>query len=442
MELTSRACLLLLLLPLGYLTWFEVMAAPALAASPDNPRNQEDLRLRGGFVDRNGEWLGRTEKVLDAIRRVYPAGRLTGHPIGYWHRRYGKAGLELQEDARLKGPGVPTNPLMAIRNIEGYSVAGPDAVLGLDVRLQRVAAEALGDRRGAVVALDVDTGDILVSLSSPEFDPNHLESSWARLNVDPASPLIDRVSDGYYPPGSVFKLLTLAAGLESGTVRPDDTYFCPGYLDVDGYRLHCNQGEAHGRVTVARALAESCNVTFAQMALKEGPDVFSDMLQRLLPEAHLKKPSTRTELAQEGFGQGALGVAPLDVARLVGVVARGGRSIDPRLVTAWRGLDTEEVPEVESRQLLKPETAASITRMMEGVVESGTGTAARIPGVRVAGKTGTAENPHGAPHAWFAAFAPADHPRVVVVALVENGGYGGDVAAPIVRQVLQAALIK
>lgn len=441
LALASQVCLLLLLVPLGYLTWFNLGPAPALAASRNNPRNQEDLRMRGGFIDRRGAWLGRTVQDDGGVRRFYPQGPLTCHTVGYCNPRYGEAGLEATLDARLRGPGLPQSPVQALRNLRGHPLEGPAAVLTLDTRLQKLGAHLLAGRRGAIVALDPTTGDILASVSEPGFDPDRLDETWATLSTDPRSPLVDRVSDGYYPPGSVFKLLTLCAALQDGVVQAGDTFYCPGYLDVGSYRLHCNNGEAHGTISLSRALAESCNVTFAQVALRLGAERFTQAMHDLLPGARLAGPATQTELAQMGFGQGSLGVSPLQVAGLVATIANRGVPVVPRLVRAWKSGEETTAVEVElGHPVLRPEVAETVTAMMRSVVSSGTGTAARLDKIDVAGKTGTAENPHGPPHAWFVAFAPASAPKVVVVVLVENAGYGGDVAAPIARQMIEAAL--
>jgi peptidoglycan glycosyltransferase len=428
----------LLLLPLAWLSRFTLVAASPLSTRADNPRHGEDLRLRGSMVDRRGVCLARTAGIES---RTYPAGELTCHTVGYWNVRFGQAGLEDMLAPRLRGLGPPTDPVMALHNILGQPLEGPAAVLTLDMRLQKLAATLLGARRGAIVALDPRNGDVLASVSWPRFDPNHLADHWEALQHDPNAPLVDRVAQGSYPPGSVFKLVTLACGLQTGVVHPSDTFDCPGYLDVGGYRLHCNQGEVHGHVDVSQALAESCNVAFATMALRLGAERLTQTMRDLLPAAAVVIPHGDADLAQMGFGQGPLSLSPLEVAQVVATIANQGHPVKARLVRGWttRGRTTAEtVPSYPA--VLRPDVVATMTSMMVGVVDHGTGTAARLPGVQVAGKTGTAENPHGPPHAWFAAFAPAEAPRIVVVVLIENGGYGGDVAAPVARQIIQTAL--
>ncbi|MHB2021048.1 MAG: FtsW/RodA/SpoVE family cell cycle protein, partial [Candidatus Xenobia bacterium] len=265
---TSKVFAAALLLPLVYLTWFNLGPAPALAASTDNPRNLEDVALRGRIVDRRGVPLALTR----GHRRLYPMGAMAVHPVGYWNVRYGLSGLEASQDAALRERGLPRDPMAAAHTMLGQPLSGQDVPLTLDNRLQQVAWDALGDRRGAVVALNPESGEILASVSRPAFDPNALDRIFPSLLKDPDSPLVDRALDGAYPPGSVFKVLVLSAALRDNVVQPQDVFSCPGYLDVGGYRIHDNAGEVHGSVTVARALEESCNVTFGQIARKRGPE--------------------------------------------------------------------------------------------------------------------------------------------------------------------------
>jgi peptidoglycan glycosyltransferase len=289
----------------------------------------------------------------------------------------------------------------------------------------------------------------------PSYDPNNFDSEFASLNGDPSSPLLDRAIDGLYPPGSTFKIFTAASALEAGTVTMGSHFDDPGYLTVGDFTLHNDETEATGYADLTTAFALSSNVDFAQIALKMGTSTFYDALAKWgignsldfqLPAETDRVPERSTivpgELAQMGFGQGALLMTPLRMALITSTIANGG--IEPRPYIVRQIVRNGTVASVsDAGTLASPvsaDTAANVKNMMIAVVQRGTGTVARLPNVAVAGKTGTATNPHGRAHSWFVCFAPADHPRVAVAVIVENGGYGAAVAAPIAREVLRVAL--
>jgi penicillin-binding protein A len=267
--------------------------------------------------------------------------------------------------------------------------------------------------------------------------------------------LLNRALDGLYPPGSTFKIFTAAAALDSNTVSLGSHFDDPGYLTIGDFVLHDNESESTGYADLTTAFALSSNVDFAQIALKMGVDTFYDYLQRWgigetldfqLPAESDRVPAKSTivpgELAQMGFGQGALLMTPLQMALLGATIANGGGEPRPYIV---RQVVRDGNPATISNGAtladpVSPETAAKVTQMMVAVVQRGTGTPAQLPHVAVAGKTGTATNPRGRSHSWFVAFAPAAQPRVAVSVVVENVGYGATYAAPIVRDVLRAAL--
>jgi peptidoglycan glycosyltransferase len=309
--------------------------------------------------------------------------------------------------------------------------------------------------RAAGVALDPRTGAVLALASVPSYDPNALNDEFSSLLQDPGAPLLDRAIDGLYPPGSTFKIFTAAAALDGHTVRMDSHFEDPGYLTIGDTTLHDNEGEATGYTDLTTAFALSSNVDFGQIALKLGVDGFYEYLRRWgigdsldfqIPAQASRVPPQAGivpgELAQMGFGQGALLMTPLQMALIGATIANGGDEPRPYIV---RQVVRDGVPATVSATstLANPvsgETAANVTAMMIAVVQRGTGTPAQLPHVSVAGKTGTATNPLGRSHSWFVAFAPADHPRVAVAIVVENVGYGATYAAPIARDVLRTAL--
>jgi peptidoglycan glycosyltransferase len=296
---------------------------------------------------------------------------------------------------------------------------------------------------------------VLALASVPSFDPNGLDRSFSSLNSNPKSPLLNRAIDGLYPPGSTFKIFTAGSALEAGTVTMDAHFDDPGYYVIGDFTLHDNEGEATGYQNLTTAFALSSNVDFAQIALKMGTGLFYQYLDKWnigasldfqIPAETDRVPDKASvvpgELAQMGFGQGALLMTPLQMALITATVANGGNMPRPYIVRqiVRDGSAASVTPSGNLASPISADTATNVKNMMVAVVQRGTGTVAQLPNVQVAGKTGTATNPHGAAHSWFVCFAPADRPRVAVAVIVENGGYGADVAAPIARSVLREAL--
>jgi peptidoglycan glycosyltransferase len=309
--------------------------------------------------------------------------------------------------------------------------------------------------RGAVVVMDPRSGAILAAVNRPTFDPNQLAAQWKTLRANPAAPLLDRAVAGLYPPGSTFKMMTASAALDSGTVVPSDTFTDPGYYQIGTFRVQNDKHEVTGTQNLVNAFALSSNVDFAQIGLLLGLDGFYEYLRRFhvgddpqlaIPAARDDVPAKETvspsELAQMSFGQGGLAVTPLRMALIASTIADNGVLMRPQLVKEFRpqGGHRLAIPPSVWERVLSPTTADEMRTMMIAVVRNGTGTAARIPGVTVAGKTGTGTHIGAPPDAWFVCFAPAENPRLVVAVIVEDAGYGGAVAAPIARDILTAAL--
>jgi penicillin-binding protein A len=332
---------------------------------------------------------------------------------------------------------------------------GAEVVTTLDVVLQRDLASALARHaRAAGVVLDPRSGAVLALASTPGFDPNALDRDWNRLRTDPASPLLDRSTSGLYPPGSTFKIVTAADALAAETVTPATTFVDTGGFTVGGFTVRNDESEATGTQDLTGAFALSSNVDFARIALGLGVDRWFDDAARWgfgqpldfdLPAARDHLPDraevTPSVLAQLGFGQASLLVTPLRMALVAATIADDGVTPRPYLVRSVAGSETTLATHPERlAQPIDAATAHIVRDMMVAVVRRGTGTSAALPNVTVAGKTGTATNPHGLPHSWFVAFAPADAPRAVAAVVVENAGYGAAVAAPIVRDLLRVAL--
>jgi penicillin-binding protein A len=476
------AFIALFVLLFGAVNYIQVYAASDLANNPANQR----LLLQEYNVHR-GQILARDERTILATSRatkeklkylrVYPRASLYAGVTGYYSVVFGRYGLEQSQNEWLAGRASELLPQNLVEEILGRDKRGATVVTTIDPKLQRVAARQLGRLPGGVVALDPTTGEILAMVANPSYDPNDLAShdlkqvraARATLLKDPDKPLLSRAAQELFPPGSTFKLVTAAAALENG-MKPDTKFPNPPALKLPTttHELH-NFGGEHclggaAQLTLAQALEVSCNVVFGQIGLKLGAEKLVEQAQRFgfdqkvpleIPFATGRIPPVKDfanalpAVAFSAIGQQSVGANPLQMALVGAAIANGGVEMEPRLVKEIRDPSGRVIKSFGPKQWGRPisgATARQLTQMMIKVVESGTGTAAQIPGVTVAGKTGTAETTSGNPHAWFVCFAPAENPRIVVAVMVLNGGSlgseatGGHVAAPIARAVVRAAL--
>jgi peptidoglycan glycosyltransferase len=463
--------------------YLQVFAADDLANNPANKRLllQEYDVQRGQILARDGSTVLAVSRPTQGelkYRRAYPQGELFGQVTGYYSVVFGRSGLEASFNDYLAGRAAELLPQKLVDEILGRPKRGASIVTSISPTLQQVARERLGSLPGAVVALDPRTGEILAMYADPGFDPNPLAShdpgvvraAWDRLNADPAKPLISRAVQELFPPGSTFKLVTAAAALENG-MRPDTridnppTYTPPQTVnEIENFGGdHCLGGAS--QITLAQAFQVSCNVTFAKIGVEFlGQENLVDQAERFglngdidfdIPFAEGQIPPAESfrddqpGLAFSAIGQQSVATNPLQMALIAGAIANGGVQMRPRLVVEVRDPSGRVVanfgPDVWGEPISE-QTAAQLTQLMVATVEQGTATAAQIPGVQVAGKTGTAQHPGGDPHAWFVSFAPANAPQVAVAVVVLNGGdlgseaTGGRVAAPIAKAVLEAAL--
>lgn len=426
---------------------------------PDNPATQ---RVRGRILDRHGVVLAADDPDRP-LRRRYPLGAATGHLVGYLDPKYGMTGVEAAEHPYLEGTttATPEEKERFNRNLlqRDGQLLGNDLTLTVDARLQQEAARLLSGRRGAVVVLDPRRGDVLALASAPAFDPNRLTPDL--FAADPVrSPLLNRALQGLYPPGSSFKIVVAALALEKGV---DVQFDCPasGFVPAPGqaairdheYYEAQRRGRAwggHGRLGLGRALAKSSNVYFAQLGAHLGLSALAQQAARfqfnqtvtLLAGSANElrfKPGTLPDLkagdrgaaAQIAIGQGSLLASPMGMAMAAAAIANEGRMVKPRLTT--------RTPPELLAGCTSPSAARRLRTLMRSVVTDGTGRGADVPGLQVAGKTGTAQTPRGDDHAWFVALAPADKPVLVVAVLVEHGGYGAAAAVPVAAGLLKKA---
>ncbi len=399
--------------------------------------------------------------------------------------KIGFSGLERSYEEELRGEkGAryelvnPLGMLMGKYN-EGKSdipsVKGNDLYLTIDAHLQQLAENLLRatGRSGAVVAIDPSTGGVLALCSEPDFDLDILngktrKKEWAEIALSPEKPLFNRAIQAVYPPGSTYKMVLAIAGLEEGVIKPENTILCTGGWNFGGRVFHCHGGHAHGIVNLKKAIIESCNIYFYQLMLKVGLDTWDKYgkmfgfgqqegidlpgeRKGLLPTTDYYNKRygegrwTRGYLVSLGIGQGELGATPLQLANYAATIANNGTWHEPHIVRGYRDTRTGIYVPIDhaSRTLpVSKQTFGIIKEAMQGVVMQGTGTLAQIPGITVAGKTGTAQNPHGKDHAWFICFAPVENPKIAIAVLVENAGFGGSISAPIAREMMNYYLVE
>ncbi|MHB9023402.1 MAG: penicillin-binding protein 2 [Armatimonadota bacterium] len=414
--------------------------------------------------------------------RRYPSGSLAAHLLGFLREvdpdelairknqgyhpgdRIGKAGLERAFEENLRGmEGRDEVEVDAagrvLRKLSSrLPQPGKTLTLTLDLIIQQAAEEGLAGHRGAVIALDPSSGAILALANAPTINPNimsgrlspALHRQWRESGAE-----FCRATAGLYPPGSVFKIITATAALEEGKLKPTDYFYCDGSYKT----IHCWKRAGHGALPLTEAIAQSCNVAFMKIAERAGINPLAAMARRfglgepvgfgLLPEnaGIVPDPAWSRRVAhrrwevgdtlQVGIGQASLQITPMQSARIAAAFANGGLLVHPYVVTDDGGVLQETKPPQPIG--LQPATIKTVTRGLRAVV--GEGTAKQLdPSLRISGKTGTAQNPRGNDHAWFVGFAPAERPIIAVAVLVEYGGHGGAVAAPIAERVIRAAL--
>ncbi|MCL1790555.1 MAG: penicillin-binding transpeptidase domain-containing protein [Peptococcaceae bacterium] len=451
----------------GGLVYWQIAKADDLLAHPSNVRlaiYSEGIQ-RGGIYDRNGKVLAISKVATDIdgtikYERSYPYEDMCEPWLGFVSAKYGSTGLESIREKTLLGlTGGPWLDMLK-REFSDH-MKGYDVVLTVDAGLQKVAAEALKGKVGSAVVLDPKTGAVLALVSSPSFDPNSLEENWDGIITRENSPMVNHAF-GLFPPGSVMKIMSSAA-LFSTEIDTGALYHCSGSTVVNGQTISEQNANGHGWVNYDLALAYSCNTYFAekglqagQEALKRTTDDFGFGAQIPFDLPVNRSAIVRTAfpgdsmsdnlLASSYFGQGEVMVSSFHMALVVAAVANEGKMMSPYLVERVLGFNQMPIEVSEPkvwRQPLSPDQANKIKGAMIVAVKEGTAQNGRIPWVTVAAKTGSAE-PGGATeaHAWYAAFAPAENPQVVVVVLVENGGSGGQTAAPIGKKIMEEALTK
>jgi peptidoglycan glycosyltransferase len=449
----------------GVLAYWQVYAREPLTTDPANSLQSQRAQdsPRGLILAGDGETeLARSVEEDDgSYTRVYPEGPAYSHVVGYWSPRYGASGIEVAQTNNLSGSGEPETLDEVMNQIRGGPEAGNDVELTLDPELQRLAYEQLASSktgRGAAVAVNPKNGEVLALASYPSYDPNDLDETFPKLSEDPNSGLLSRATQGLYPPGSTFKVITAAGALQAGA-DPTDKFKDTGTYETPGYDVYNYKGRVYGNVTFTEAMVYSINAIFARLGYEYAGgeklgqlaqdfgfgDTYEDFPLPIRPSSMGDLPPEQWAqglVAQLSFGQGPATSHPFQMALVTATIANDGTMMEPRLVREVRSPDgviiDKPTPRVRKR-VLDQETAQTINDMMQHVVAD-LEIDALIPGVKVAGKTGTAEAPPDELHSWFISFAPADDPRIAVAVIVENGQEGYRAALPIARSMMEAYL--
>ena len=449
---------LLFLGAIAYLGYFYAAKADGYKSVSYNSKRQSIYSLhyqRGDIISADGVTLATTLVDKEGVQtRSYPEGRKYAHVVGYSTRGYSAA--ESLAGSYLMGAHV--NPLELAKNeLTGTLTHGDNAYLTIRSDLQDAAYQALGDKNGAAVVMDVKTGKILAMVSKPDYDPNTIAEDWDKLVQDETSSvLVNRATQGKYPPGSTFKLITALEYLREQPEKAKDfTYVCDSEYEDGEYTIRCSKGISHGEVNLRKAFAKSCNGAFALIGSELDTEKLYDLCEDfgynqdfsigLVYSRSLyvmKEDPSRWDVLQTSIGQGQTLTTPMLNCMIAAAVANDGVMVTPcvldRVENSY-GKEVKSFSSAGSRRVMTTEEAETLQKMMRAVVTEGTGDDAEGENFSVAGKTGSAEWAKGKePHAWFMGYAPYDDPQVAVCVLIEEGGSGGSAAAPAARSILEA----
>lgn len=462
LRITYGIALLFLALIL-YVGYFIQIQGPEVINNSYNARLDRfsDRVHRGKILASDGTVLAHNEEDEDGNElRVYDHGDVFAHVVGYSTK--GKTGIESLANFYLLTSHVNLIE-QAVNELSGRKNLGDDVVTTLDINLQQTAYSALGDRRGAVIAMEPDTGKILAMVSKPDYDPNTLLTDWAALtdSANTQSQLLNRAAQGLYAPGSTFKILTALEYIREHPDNYKDFHFdCNGVYHNGEYSIKCFHSEAHGSQDFVKAFANSCNGAFSSMGLELDLNRFAATAEELLynrplpfsgfsykeSSFNMKAGADIWEILQTSIGQGTTLSTPLHSVLITSAVANGGTLMKPYLLDRVVSAGGEEVkkflPEAYGSMMTADE-AGKLTELMKAVTDVGTGSAVRTEDYTAAVKTGTAEFETGKEtHAWFTGFAPAEAPKIAVTVLVEESGSGGKIAGPVARAMFDAYLLK
>lgn len=443
---------------IGFLVHFVATSEQDMVNNSYNSRQEILLsqNYRGTIYAAGGEILAET--LLDDSQsetRIYPYQNLFSHVVGY--STNGRMGVEAQANYYLINTNTPLTSKVA-NDMAGVKNPGDNVFTTLDVTLQQVADKQLSVYNGAVIVSEVSTGKILAMVSHPNFDPNKIREIWDSLLADSkSSVLLNRATQGLYPPGSTFKIVTALEYIrENPDTYADYSFQCPGYYKHGDGRINCYHGISHGKVDFERSFAKSCNSSFANIGMSLNREEFEKTLESLLfggelpltmrysqSNAAVSSDMTDSAMMQTSIGQGQTQITPVHLNMITNAIANKGVLMKPYVIDHIEndaGTVVKSFKPQRYGSLMSDEEAEILKELMTAVVESGTATKLSGREYTAAGKTGSAEygTVKGESHAWFTGFAPADEPEISVTIIVEGAGSGGDYAVPIARQIFDA----
>lgn len=447
----------------GYFVWFIQFESEDVIGNSYNSRldSFSDRIVRGSILSNDGTVLAQTNVAADGTEsRYYPFEYLFAHSVGY-SAVNGKTGLESLANFYLLSSHVNliekvVNELRSEKNL------GDNVVTTLDVDLQKAASDALGGFRGAVVVMEPDTGKVLAMVSQPNFNANQVDEKWQELIApdNTKAQLLNRATQGLYPPGSTFKILTVLEYMKENQAAYDAfTFNCTGLFEVGEYAIKCYHGDAHGQQNLTQAFANSCNGAFASMGLQLNPGQFHTLANQFLFNSPLpiQQPYNKStfnmntgadtwEMLQTSIGQSTTQITPMHNLLITAAIANGGTLMKPYFIDRVENVGGQTVKKFLPSaygSLMTAEDARTLAALMRSVVEEGTGSAVRTDLYTAAGKTGSAEFETGKEtHSWFVGYAPAENPEIAISVVAEEAGSGGKVAGPIARAVFDTYFTK
>ncbi len=456
--LVTWAFTLLFLCMAGYIIHYSATNRQELINNSYNGRQQTLLaqNRRGSIYSAQGSVLARTTVDEEGNeKREYPYQNLFSHVVGY--ATNGRMGIEAQANYYLINSNAPLSQKAAL-DVSGEKYPGDDVYTTLNVELQQVASTALGIYQGAIIVTEPDTGKVLAMVSKPDFNPEEIPNIWEELIEDEESSiLLNRVTQGLYPPGSTFKIVT---ALEYIRENPDTyqnySYNCTGAITRGEDRIQCYHGSVHGSVGFKKSFAKSCNTSFANIGLSLDKGAFADTLEDLLfnqslslsfntgiSRVEVSEKTSESEMMQISIGQGTTSITPLQLNMITCAIANKGTLMKPYIIDYVQNSAGSKIktftPSVYGK-LMETQEAEILRGLMSDVVEEGTATRLKGLSYTAAGKTGSAEygTVKGDSHAWFTGFAPAEEPQVCVTIIIEGAGAGGDYAVPIAKRIFDA----
>ena len=447
----------------GYFAWFLQFESENVIGNSYNARLDRfsDRIVRGSILSNDGTVLAETKVLADKKEiRYYPYDYLFAHSVGY-SAYNGKTGLESLANFYLLSSHV--NLIEKIVNeLRNEKNLGDNVVTTLDLDIQKAASDALGGFRGAVIAMEPDTGKILAMVSQPNFNVNQVDEKWAEL-ISPdntKAQLLNRATQGLYPPGSTFKILTALEYIKENSATYENFQFhCSGVYEIGDYTIKCYHSEAHGQQNLTQAFANSCNGAFASMGLELNPAKFNALANQFLFNSplpvslpyskstfNMNAGATGWEILQTSIGQGTTQITPMHNLLITAAIANGGTLMKPYLIDHVENVGGQTVKKFlpsANGSMMPAADAKLLADLMTAVVRDGTGSAVRTDRYTAAGKTGSAEYETGREtHSWFVGYAPVENPKIAVSVIAEESGSGGKVAGPIARAVFDAYFAK